>query len=66
MKTSVIGYPRIGSQRELKFATEQYFKKAITQEELQAVASNLRKEHWQVQKNHGIDFIASNDFFLLR
>jgi 5-methyltetrahydropteroyltriglutamate--homocysteine methyltransferase len=62
MKTSVIGYPRIGSQRELKFATEQYFKKAITQEELQAVASNLRKEHWQVQKNHGIDFIASNDF----
>ena len=26
MKTSIIGYPRVGSLRELKFTTEKYFR----------------------------------------
>ena len=34
MKTAVIGYPRIGSNRELKFATERYLKGQIEQSEL--------------------------------
>ena len=34
MKTSVIGFPRIGTLRELKFASEKYFKKEITADEL--------------------------------
>ena len=29
MQTSVIGFPRIGTLRELKFASEKYFKKEI-------------------------------------
>ncbi len=62
MKTSVIGYPRIGTLRELKFAVEKYLKKELTKEELQAIASKLREEHWKAQKNNGIDFITSNDF----
>ena len=62
MQTSVIGYPRIGKQRELKFATEQYFKHSIPQQELQAVAADLRKTHWTTQHTHGIDFIPANDF----
>ena len=62
MKTSVIGYPRIGTLRELKFAVEKYLKKELTKEELQAIASKLREENWKVQKNNGIDFITSNDF----
>lgn len=62
MKTSVIGYPRVGTLRELKFVTEEYFKTVLTKEELQAAASKLRETHWKVQKNNGIDFIPSNDF----
>lgn len=62
MKTSVIGYPRIGVLRELKFASEKYFKKEITMEELQDTAAQLRKTHWENQKKYGIDFIPSNDF----
>lgn len=62
MKTSVIGYPRVGSLRELKFATEKYFKNSISQDELQDMALNLKRTHWQIQKENGIDYISSNDF----
>ena len=62
MKTSVIGYPRIGTLRELKFALEKYFRNEITATELQTTAKELRTIHWQSQKDAGIDFIPSNDF----
>ncbi len=62
MKTSIIGYPRVGSLRELKFATEKYFRNEITAEELQATAAELRTAHLTAQKESGIDFIPCNDF----
>ena len=62
MKTSVIGFPRIGTLRELKFASEKYFKKEITADELLQTGKELRKIHWNTQKKAGIDFISSNDF----
>lgn len=62
MQTSVIGYPRIGTLRELKFALEKYFRNEITATELQTTAKELRAIHWQSQKEAGVDFIPSNDF----
>ncbi len=62
MKTSIIGYPRIGALRELKFASEKYFRKEITADSLLETAKNIRLENWNVQKENGIDFIPSNDF----
>lgn len=62
MKTSIIGYPRIGSLRELKFASEKYFKMEITANELQETATSLQLSHWKKQRENGIDFIPSNDF----
>lgn len=62
MQTSVIGFPRIGTLRELKFAEERYFKQEIDQAELLETTKELRKTHWQTQKNAGIDFISCNDF----
>jgi 5-methyltetrahydropteroyltriglutamate--homocysteine methyltransferase len=41
---TVIGYPRVGALRELKFASEKYFKKEISADELQAAARRLRNE----------------------
>ncbi|MCD8390658.1 MAG: 5-methyltetrahydropteroyltriglutamate--homocysteine S-methyltransferase [Firmicutes bacterium] len=62
MKTSVIGYPRVGTLRELKFASEKYFRGDISTEELEATAADLRKTHWATQKENGVDYIPSNDF----
>lgn len=62
MQTSVIGFPRIGTLRELKFASEKYFRNEIGTEELLQTAQALRKTHWTIQKEAGIDFISSNDF----
>lgn len=61
-KSTIVGYPRIGEHRELKFAVESYFKKAITEEELKDAAKELRKGYWKKQKEKGIDIIPSNDF----
>lgn len=62
MKTSIIGYPRIGKLRELKFASEKYFRNEIAQSELFNTAKKLRTENLTEQKNSGLDFIPSNDF----
>ena len=62
MKTAVIGFPRIGTLRELKFASEKYFRKEIGAEELLQTAGTLKKTHWETQKTAGIDYISSNDF----
>ncbi|ADJ60220.1 5-methyltetrahydropteroyltriglutamate--homocysteine S-methyltransferase [Lactococcus cremoris] len=62
MKKSIIAFPRIGSNRELKFALEKYFRKEISEDELQIVAKELRLESWKSQKEAGIDYPISNDF----
>lgn len=62
MKTSVIEFPRIGKNRELKFASEKYFKKEISEAELLSVAREIRKGNWLSQKDANVSFISSNDF----
>lgn len=62
MLTSIIGFPRVGNLRELKFATEKYFKHQISQERLQTVAKEIREKQWRLLKENGIDLIPSNDF----
>ncbi len=62
MKTSVIAYPRIGKDRELKFASEKFFKGELDEAGLQAVAKEIRREDLLKQKGAGITYISSNDF----
>jgi len=62
MKTNNLGYPRIGSNRELKKANELYWAGKITAEELLTTGSTIRKQNWQLQAENGIDLIPSNDF----
>ena len=62
MKIAISGYPRIGAFRELKFATEKFFAHKLTLPELQKEAADLRRQHWQKQREYGIDFIPINDF----
>ncbi|MEO1941755.1 MAG: 5-methyltetrahydropteroyltriglutamate--homocysteine S-methyltransferase, partial [Campylobacterales bacterium] len=62
MATYLIGFPRIGEQRELKRGLESYWSGKISQQELRELASDLRKRHWTYQKRGGIDLISVNDF----
>ena len=62
IRTNILGYPRIGVNRELKKAEEAYWAGKITKQELLDTASQIRKENWQLQKEAGIDLIPSNDF----
>ena len=61
-KTSVLGYPRIGAHRELKFACEKYFAREISESELHEIAAEIKKTAWITQFNDGIDYISCNDF----
>ena len=62
MRTSVIGFPRIGKDRELKFASEKYFAGKINEAELLESGRMQREYNLKTQKASGIDFISSNDF----
>ncbi len=59
-----LGFPRIGSHRELKVATESYWAGKSTADELLKTAASLRARHWVAQQKAGIDHIPSNDFSL--
>ncbi len=61
-KTSVIGFPRIGKNRELKFAVEKFFKNESTAAELEKTAADIRLYGWKKQSDREISFIPSNDF----
>lgn len=62
MQTHILGYPRIGSKRELKKACEQYWSGKITLDELLDVGKNIRQNNWKLQQEAGIDLIPCNDF----
>lgn len=62
MQTNILGYPRIGSNRELKKANEAYWTGKISLEKLQLTARQLRRQNWETLHQAGIDLIPSNDF----
>lgn len=57
-----LGFPRIGVQRELKKALEQYWRGQINAQELEAVGFGLRKKHWQQQADAGVSLLPVGDF----
>ena len=62
MKTNNLGYPRIGSNRELKKASELYWAGKISVDELIDTGKEIRLTNWKLQAEAGIDLIPSNDF----
>ena len=61
-KNYVIGFPRIGEKRELKKVLEKYWAKQSDFGDVKYVASQLKKRHWNYQKEAKIEFISSNHF----
>ena len=64
IKAHILGYPRVGNKRELKFALESFWRKETTSDHLQKTAADLRQMHWQKQQDADLAFITSNDFSL--
>jgi len=62
MLTQNLGYPRIGSQRQLKKSCEQYWAGKIDIQELNKIARTIKEENWQTQLDANIDLIPCNDF----
>ncbi len=57
-----LGFPRIGRDRELKKAQEAFWKGELSEAGLRAVGTELRKTHWQLQKEAGIELLPVGDF----
>jgi 5-methyltetrahydropteroyltriglutamate--homocysteine methyltransferase len=57
-----LGFPRIGRDRELKKALEAHWQGELDEAGLRAVGERLRAEHWQMQKEAGIDLLPVGDF----
>jgi len=62
MLTNNLGYPRIGSMRELKKANEAFWNGKLTEKELLEAGLKIRISNWKMQQEAGIDLIPSNDF----
>jgi len=60
--THNLGFPRIGKNRELKFALESFWRQHTTSDDLQNTAQQLRKDHWQLQQQ--LDLLPVGDFSL--
>src|SRR5471032_337406 len=58
----VLGFPRIGRKRELKFALESFWRGEIDESELKVVGQTLRREAWGWQNKAGLDFVTVGDF----
>lgn len=64
MLSANLGFPRMGAHRELKFALERFWSGEWDEHQLQDTARELRKAHWKMQAQAGIQHIPSNDFSL--
>ncbi|KAK9416296.1 putative 5-methyltetrahydropteroyltriglutamate-homocysteine S-methyltransferase [Seiridium unicorne] len=64
VQSAILGFPRMGVNRDLKKATEAYWAGNLSQSDLLAEAKRLRLAHWKIQKDAGVDVIPSNDFAL--
>ncbi len=62
--SNIAGFPRIGPNRELKFAAESHWRGETSAEELAATGSEIRRANWRLMQDAGIDLIPSNDFSL--
>ncbi|KAK0468222.1 cobalamin-independent synthase [Desarmillaria tabescens] len=62
--SSVLGFPRIGANREVKKAVEAYWAGKITADDLTKAAADVKKTSWTSVKAKGVDFVPSGEFSL--
>ena len=61
-RSHILGYPRIGAMRELKFALEKHWRGALGDSGLEAVAAGLKQAGWRAQREAELDWLTAGDF----
>ncbi|CAG2128507.1 5-methyltetrahydropteroyltriglutamate--homocysteine methyltransferase [Cupriavidus campinensis] len=61
-RTHILGFPRIGARRELKFSQEAFWRGETPEAALRETGAALRRRHWQLQANAGLATVAAGDF----
>ncbi|MDR2050185.1 MAG: 5-methyltetrahydropteroyltriglutamate--homocysteine S-methyltransferase [Deltaproteobacteria bacterium] len=64
MLTHILGFPGIGKQRELKQALESFWSGRLSAQALSETCAALKKRHWEIQRNAGLDYVTTGDFSL--
>ncbi|KAI0268389.1 cobalamin-independent methionine synthase [Gloeopeniophorella convolvens] len=62
--SAVLGFPRIGANREVKKAVEAYWAGKITADQLTQAAADVKKSNWTSVKAKGVDYVPSGEFSL--
>ncbi len=62
IRTHILGFPRIGHQRELKFSLERHWRGEISAQALEDTGHALRTRHWALQRAAGLDWVSVGDF----
>lgn len=62
--SATLGFPRMGPNRELKFALEKFWRNKLSEAELLAVARGVEAANWQAQLDAGVDHVAVGLFSL--
>jgi len=61
---ALLGFPRIGAHRELKFALERHWSGESPESELTAEVKGLRRANWALESARGATVLPTNDFSL--
>jgi len=61
---AVLGFARIGPERELKFALEAFWRGEMSASDLERVGAGLRRRQLTLAADAGVDVLPSNDFSL--
>ncbi|KAJ2861168.1 methionine-synthesizing 5- methyltetrahydropteroyltriglutamate--homocysteine methyltransferase, partial [Coemansia erecta] len=62
VKSTILGFPRMGSDRQLKKLVEGFWAGKVTDAELVEGSKKLRAEHWALQASHGLSEVPAGDF----
>ncbi|KAJ1999746.1 methionine-synthesizing 5- methyltetrahydropteroyltriglutamate--homocysteine methyltransferase [Coemansia thaxteri] len=62
LKSTILGFPRMGSDRQLKKLVEGFWSGKVTEQELAEGSKKLRADHWALQKSYGLSEVPVGDF----
>jgi 5-methyltetrahydropteroyltriglutamate--homocysteine methyltransferase len=61
-RAHILGFPRVGARRELKFALESFWRGETSEAALRHAGAELRRRHWALQRDNGMNMLAAGDF----
>jgi 5-methyltetrahydropteroyltriglutamate--homocysteine methyltransferase len=60
--THILGYPRIGDKRQLKFGLEAYWRQELDQKQLADIGQTICHDNWKIQHDNQLTYLTAGDF----